>query len=462
MPKKILVSLADALLLIALSQAPFWAAQWSVSIQRPLFNLDMVLAMIVGTWRRWLGVAGVVIAWGIEILRDASHSYHFADAAEFAATARFADLVGLRYVLSWQVVLGILGMIACGWAITRQLAGDGVRRRRLAAAMFALACAFGATDALNGSNSVLGHGADRYALSVNVAGSAGWNTLRDEIGARAAAALPMRRFEQPLSYRRVLTWKRQNPRGSVLLVLVESMGLPRAAGVRDWLYSRLDTPAVARRWNVERGSEGFFGPTTFGELRVLCGLRGYYARLKPADEEQCLPRRFADAGQPSFGLHGFSLHMFDRDHWWPELGLQPQGFGGDESLPGNTHCNDAFNGVCDGVVLRHAVRLADEPGRLVYVVTLDTHLPLPWRIVPVPAELRARCVSEHVSPVACRMVDQLGHVLDQLAEDLAGMQHPPLVVVAGDHMPPFVQRDDRDAFDAGSVAWLALQPRSAP
>jgi hypothetical protein len=454
--------LLRALFLVCLSQAPFWAAQWSVAIHRPLFNLDMVLAMIVGTWRRWLGIVGVLIAWALEIVQDASLSYHFADVADFVGTARFVDLVGLRYVLSWQVLFCVAGMCLCAWAIARGLANTTHRRGRFAAVLFSLACLCGATDALNGSNSVLGRSADRFALSVNVAGSTGWNLLRAQIASRAAAAEPMLRFDEPLTYQHVIEWKQAHPGDSVLLVLVESMGLPRSQAVRDWLYSRLDTPAIERQWSVERGSERFGGPTTFGELRVLCGLRGYYMRLSPADETNCLPRRFAAAGQPALGLHGFKLHMFDRERWWPELGLQPQGFGGDELVPGNSRCNDAFPGVCDGVVIRHAVTLADTPGRLVYVLTLDTHLPLPWRVLPVEPGLQRRCDTERVSPLVCRMVDRLGHVLEQLAAELATVRHPPLVMVVGDHAPPFVERDDRDAFDPGRVSTLALVPRSQP
>jgi hypothetical protein len=458
--KAIFAVLARAVLLALLTQAPFWLAQMNVPLQRALFNLDMVLALIIATWHRRLGLVALLGAWVLEIVRDASRTYHFVDETDFLTTVRFAGMVGLRYVLSWQVALVVLGLGVCIWLVRRLLDVEPGRAPYLAAALFGSACVCGATDALNGSNGVLGKSADRFVLGVNVAGSAGWNSLRDALAAYRAGAEPMQHFEAPETYPRIVAWKQAHPSESVLLVLVESMGLPQSPNLRSWLYGRIETPAVTRAWEVESGSEGFVGPTTYGELRVLCGLRGYYTKLKPSDETQCIPRVFAAAGQQSLGLHGFPMRMFDRRTWWPALGLVPQSFDADERVPGNVHCNDAFPGVCDSVVLRRAVALADSPGRFVYAVTLDTHLPLPWKMWPVQADLQRICDSEHVSPVACRMVDRLGHVLNLLATDLATMSRPPLVIAVGDHMPPFVVREDREAFDPNRVTMVTLQPRA--
>lgn len=450
-------NLVKAIGLVILTQLPFVFAQSALSIERPLLNLDLLLALMIAFWCRPLGIAALFVAWSVEIVRETSQNYHFVETSDFVESARFADLVDLRHVLSWKIALAAAAFLLCSVAIYR-LIGRRTPALKLTILVFALSCIAVAADGLNGSNRLFGKGADRFVISVNIAGSAGWNILHEEINSREAAREPMRHFDEPLTFNRIRDWKSTHPTSSVLLVLVESMGLPKSPAVRSWLYARADTPTLEQRWQIERGAETFFGPTTYGELRVLCGLRGYYSRLKSSDESQCLPRAFADAHQQVFGLHGFNMRMFDRAHWWRELGIEPQTFNADEA-PGHSHCNDAFPGVCDAVVLQRAVQLADTPGRLVYAVTLDSHLPLPWKVTPLKPDLAALCATDNVPVLACRMVDRLGSVLDQLARDLESVKNPPLIVVVGDHAPPFLESEQRAAFDPTHVLMLTLKPR---
>jgi hypothetical protein len=453
--RSISMNIIKTLALVVLTQLPFWLMQTQLSIQRPIFNLDLFVALLVASWNRRWGLIVLCVAWAAEIARDASISYHFVDTGDFLDAARFIDLVQVHHILSWQLIVGVGAMVACAAAVYLLV---GTRSPPKILIIVLALLAFGG-DTLNGSNRILGLGGDRFRVSANIAGSPGWNIVFMARANWQMSSEPLKRLADRRTFERALAWQTAQPRSSVLLVLVESMGLARSPQLRDWLGSRLETPSVMQRWTMRRDSEAFFGPTVYGELRVLCGLEGHYSRLKRSEELQCLPHRFVEPGEHALGLHGFNLQMFDRQRWWRELGLEPQVFDSEPRGPETMDCNEAFPGVCDGVVLERAVELADAPSRLVYVVTLDTHLPLPTAGPAPRPDLAHLCAVEEVPPLACRMVDGLGSVLDKLALELSHMQHPPLVLVVGDHAPPFLQAAARDAFDQARVPAFTLEPR---
>lgn len=394
----------------------------------------------------------LVVAWVVDIGRIASLNYHFVSPIEFAATAKFADMVVLRQVLSWKLLLLATALLACLVGVAR------LARRSMVPHLFAAMVLLESLDIFNGSFQFFGMGADRFRIEANIAGSPGWNVWRAERHSLSLARMPMSRYSNPRTFQAIADWHRQHPDGSVLLILVESMGKPMSPEIGDWLSGRLATPALASRWTLKRDEDAFYGPTVSGELRVLCGLRGSYAGLRPDEEVGCLPHRWKAAGLQAYGLHGFHLRMFDRRDWWPRLGLTPWKFDPDADPTHRFGCNGTFPGVCDDAVLEQAVALADQPSRFVYALTLDTHLPLP----PdrrLPNDLAALCVKTHTNDVACQMVAQLGALLDMTAERLASLTRPPLVVIAGDHSPPFAVNDSRNAFDSGVVPLFILSPQ---
>lgn len=446
--------LAMVVALILLAQLPFWVIQARVSIQRPLINLDLLVAIaLMLRWRGW-GVAALVLAWLVEINLDASASYHFVGAADLVDAVRFMDLVRLDHLFSWQALVALAVFALCAWAMHRLVRPSLVGL----VAIVAIGGAAFLLDGLNGSNATIGR-SDHFEINVNIAGSPSVTTIRGAKVAWRARAVPMARFPEPRTFSRALAWQEAHPGDSMLMVLVESMGLPVSAPVRDWLIARLATSEIERRWVVDPGAEGYFGSTVYGELRVLCGLKGHYSRLKDGEGDQCLPHRFVAGGGDAVGLHGFNLRMFDRGVWWPSLGIQPQDLSQEAADPASVGCNDVFAGVCDGVVLRKAASLVQQPHRLVYAVTLDTHLPLPSKDMPLQAGLAGLCAHEGLSRDACQMVARQGYVLSQLQEDLAALARPVMVLVSGDHAPPFLGADSKSAFDPARVLTFALQPR---
>lgn len=438
--------------MLVLPQLCFWLAGTRVGLQRPVFNLDLIVAAAVLAWRvRW-GLLLFVLVLFVDLLRSASLAYHFGTPTELLSTFRFAEFINVGQLLSWPVVAGVMGLVT---SLTL-LVLLSKRVRRPGWLLLLVAPLLYGADLVNGSSQLFGMGADRAKSSVNIAGSAVWNVYAAWRAASSLSSRPLVPFANPVAYREADAWMREHPDQSVLVVVVESMGLPKAQLVREWLRRQIDTERLNTRWAVQEVAEDFEGSTTRGELRTLCGVNGHYSRLTPVTAADCLPQRAVARGYKAVGLHGFTMSMFDRADWWPRIGLQPWDFGAGAA---NSPCNDVFPGVCDARVVEQALALVDAPKRFVYALTLDTHLPLPVHPDRLPTSLAQHCRDSLVPETACALVNNLGQVLAGLERGLGGLGSAPLVVIVGDHAPPFVAAASREAFSATQVPLYLLRPR---
>lgn len=437
--------------------APSWLTAWifqaPIAEEQPLFNLDLLVAAALACASTVAGGVVLVLAWAASFIRAAAKNYHFMSALDFVDAARFVDMLNLRTFLSASMLGLVLGFAGSVWLVlwlTR-------RSARLAWPLFGVAVLAAGFDVANGSFHIFGLYKDSRIVNLNFAGSPAWNVWRAERQSMLAAGPPVA-MRDPATYRALQGWQAAHPGQTSMLILVESMGLPRASALQAWLTQRLATTRVTARWDVEVRDEEFVGSTTSGELRTLCGLQGHYSRLDETMSAECLPRQLAGRGVTSIGIHGFGMRMFDRAEWWPRVGLVPWHWPPGGSMPMN--CNQAFPGVCDSEVLAQGVKQAQMSGRFVYVLTLDTHLPLDTRhAAPLPAALRGACAASLTPEQACQLVNKLGDLLARLEGSLATSQATPFLVVVGDHMPPFGEVSNREAFVARRVPMFVMTPR---
>lgn len=436
-------------------QLPFWVAERFFSFQRPLFNYDILLGLLGFCVSAWLGWALLLGALTVDIVRIASLNYHFLNFADFVESAQFTGLLHLGGLFSPGLLLLLAGAVIYLVCVARWLRRW---RRRLAVDQVLLLLLLGSLDSLNGSMQLLHGGLDRFRLPVNVAGSPVWNLYRMNQepppgqGGDALGPIPSAVRDA------VQAWHDVHPERSVILVLVESMGQPQSIAVRDWLARQVQMPGVTGRWQLRAGQEAFRGSTTHGELRVLCGLDGRYDSVEAGLASRCLPGQLAQQGFDAVGYHGFQLTMFNRARWWQLVGLKPHAFDYQHAAASAKDCHNVFHGICDGEVLREAVAHVQQDRRFSYVVTLDTHLPLPAAAAQVPDDERRLCDREGLSGASCELVNQLGVTLRSLGTQLAAGEGTPYVAIVGDHAPPFLARENRAGFLTGQVPFLLLEP----
>lgn len=252
----------------------------------------------------------------------------------------------------------------------------------------------------------------------------------------------------------------------LLIVIVEAMGLPHDPQLRAKLLQRWQQPDIRARYEVTDGSTTFFGSTTNGEVRELCGRWGDYPDLVGRRDSRCLPARLAAKGYQTTALHSFEGSFFDRTRWYPNIGFQSLWFRDRLVDEGAAGCPGVFPGACDRDVPRiigNKLKQAKQK-QFVYWLTVNTHLP-----VPVDTALRTdQCARFDPAlagshPMVCRLFSLWGEVDEGLARLLTDPSLPPTdVLIVGDHAPPFFDREERSQFAPDRVPWILLRSREEP
>lgn len=250
---------------------------------------------------------------------------------------------------------------------------------------------------------------------------------------------------------------------NLLVIIVESWGISSHPYDRA-LSDRLWNPA---RWNgrydVTRGRSRYYGSTTSAELRELCAAWSDFESYD-FDDADCLPKKFRAAGFQVEALHSFNGTFFDRAAWYPRIGFERALFAKELLSIGADYCDGVFAGACDRDVPRLiGQRLREAPHRrkFLYWLTLNGHLPVPsdpelgthdCRIGDAPWREQY--------PMLCRSFELQRQLIDTITAEIMKPDFPDTdILIVGDHMPPYFQRDLRRRFDHEHVPWIMLRSR---
>lgn len=249
----------------------------------------------------------------------------------------------------------------------------------------------------------------------------------------------------------------------VLVVMVEAMGQPTDPVLRRRLVDLWAPPEVRARYEVSSGETLFYGSTTNGEMRELCGRWAEYSEVMDADDPTCLPARLDARGYHSQAWHSFNGGFFDRYKWYPHIGFDEMRFSPELYRAGAERCPGVFPGACDRDVPRQIgaeLRQAREP-QFLYWLTVNTHLPV-LRSRQLQTEDCAQFDRglDDEFPMTCRLMQLFEQSGRALAREIAAPDFPPTdVLIVGDHIPPFFDRHHRNQFEPDRVPWILLRAR---
>lgn len=355
-------------------------------------------------------------------LASLTHSLRFA--AELSPTA------STEYVVCAIVVLATA---AAAWRLLRRPA---IFKRPL------LMIAAAATTVLAASVDVVMAGGNRGSYH-----------RTPEAGAPFASAVSDVRLD------RIATGERH-----LLMVMVEAMGQPVDPRLRARLAGIWARPEIRELYEITTGQTLFYGSTTNGEIRELCGRWGEYDDVMDRRDGGCLPARLAERGYRSQAWHSFVGSFFDRTQWYPNIGFDEMRWGPQMVDDGAAVCPGVFPGACDRDVPRQialSLRGAREP-QFLYWLTVNTHLP----VVSDPALGTEDCARFDAAlardyPMICRLFQLFDQTGAALAEEITADGFPPTdILIVGDHLPPFFDRHNRAQFAPDSVPWVLLRPKS--
>lgn len=244
-----------------------------------------------------------------------------------------------------------------------------------------------------------------------------------------------------------------------MVVMVEALGAPNDQAAAEALFAPLLSPEIHRRYEVRRGTVPFFGSTTAAEMRELCGRTDSYLRVLGGElaDLQCLPERLTGLGYDTVSFHGFSKTMFDRQSWYPTIGIRESLFR-EDLPPGFPICEGVWTGACDQALadlVQDRLVSATRP-TMAYWLTLNTH-------VPIPPERRGDgrpCAAGLDDEQGCGLLAIWRELFGRVATlALAPAMPPTAILVVGDHAPPLFSRQGRAFFASDRVPWIVLTPR---
>lgn len=446
-----------------LPNLPFWilGAKEGIGVAG-WFSLD---ALVLGILSLYFKPVWVVGAFALDFLIDV------ADAIRVSYSTTFTDVVlsfrYLRTAIARSELMGIcllifavIAAIGVAWLRSRPKIAGAERRGAtlllllLLATWTIMARARVAPDLLASSwrspASDLARAWAREQMWAMLRGRAASLVLPSDSAASAAA----------------LSLADAGARPDFLVVLVESWGEANEPELRNALLQPFRAQEIAHRYRVREGTIPFFGPTGAGILRELCGVRtavfGTPMAAVAADFAQCLPKRLQRQGFSTLAVDSAASFWPGGRNWYSQFGVQRVlGFNDLRMLGLSTVVAGPFRGVDDAQVaaqLPQILAAARQPAFL-YFLTVNAHLPVHF---PLPSDSTANCSIAAVtrqSQQACGWFKIESRTLASVAQAASAPNMPKsVVVVVGDHEPPFVD-SARRAFSQNAVPYVLLVPR---
>jgi hypothetical protein len=249
----------------------------------------------------------------------------------------------------------------------------------------------------------------------------------------------------------------------VVIIIVEALGSPTGAVEKALYQADWDRPDWRQRYDVGHGVVPYYGSTTNGELRELCGVWGEYARFD-FTRADCLPSHYDKAGYESWAMHSFASEFFSRDEWYPKLAFEHLEFGPQLLKEGARKCGGVFPGACDEdipALIGKRIKAARKP-QLIYWLTLNSHLPVlaDDRLGTKNCDFGPHDWASD-NPHICRLFLLHHRLADAIGAMAMDPKLPPTdILIVGDHMPPFFDRGSRLRFDGTKVPWIYLKAKT--
>lgn len=436
-----------------------------LGVSHTLANLDYLALGVLLPWLPlWQAAPALALCFIVDLVMTVAPTYQF-DLGKVLETTQ--ELFNLSPSFVLPIIGGVLllsGLLSA--AILRLRARRAPRLGASASALLLALLVLGADMALSPN---LITGMDRAVTSINVAGSPGAVLLRELLGElRGTHAVVVTPAPERASAPIVTGLAQQQLPNKIVLVVVESWGWFQDPAARALITAPLQKLAAQRPdLHLELGETIFQGSTVNGELRELCGIRSTSIHLPDPriPLQGCLPHALAAQGYTSTAMHGYRGSMFNRLHWYPELGFTQQLFDREllERLGHASRCGATFPGVCDGDIPALIGRQLDDPAhpkQLVYWLSLNAHLPIYASDDPRAAIDCSASPTTASDEQECRLAKLHHLTMAALAEMMAQRRDTALVVV-GDHAPAFVSGERRRQLSADHVPHAVLWPQPA-
>jgi hypothetical protein len=241
----------------------------------------------------------------------------------------------------------------------------------------------------------------------------------------------------------------------ILSVSVESLGVPLAPARWNLLVRNIRKAMAPNYVLVEARTQPYMGATLSGETRELCGIHFNTVPFSDRDLRvfhACLPALLQKRGFTTSAWHGGDSWFYNRSNIYQQMGFEQTHFFGDMAPNVSRVCSYLFVAICDADLFKAAMGSFGQSEReFMHIMTIDTHLPISNSLVGCdPQSDRQQCLYQSMIE---QTIDSLGSAVRN------SPTQPDLILVTGDHAPPFINGRVRREFRPGAVPWLVFVKR---
>ncbi len=243
---------------------------------------------------------------------------------------------------------------------------------------------------------------------------------------------------------------------NIVLVIIESFGLINNSKIQQELTKKF-SEAIKINHQIESGSVQFFGATTSAEIRELCGIKSDYKfAMSKSNFDNCIPNKLKNFGYSTNGLHYYFRSAFSRDLWWPNIGLDNIKFLDEYN---KKKCGGIFDGGCDAMLIADLFSTLNSKEKIFsYGLTLNSHFPIHNNEYISSIDDSRLSEFDNLPSEISMLVKSWMVVLDSVANEVN--QYPDrdmLVVIVGDHSPPFLSESNRSIFNKEKVPYIIIR-----
>lgn len=441
----------------------FWLLAYKLYLIRGVFVLEyFILAMLYPYLSRKIFIVCWIVLSLYDLLYSTTNMLFMGFVDMYKAALEVQHITLARFSL-W-IALVIL-VILVFWGVARLLVYShnktGFLHPRY---MIAVSLVFLLLDFFNGGNTLSGQYRDTRYIAANIISCPGGSLCRNIYNSIGKAKEKYKYQPFPSVAKKVF---RDSVAGQPkeMLILVESWGILRDTALRDFIMQPIRQ--LEGDYTIEVGKTQYKYLTQAAELRELTGFLVNENDITTsfADRNSLLQQKIK-SGYAVLGVHGYSSGFYNRQRWWPVLGMQQMYFAPELKKMGISSCGkDLFIGACDTAIghwLFSRMQLEPSKKEFYYWLTLNTHLPLIDNESNEYRDFAALWLAKGLHAKIVQMAYQHYCLYRNLAAEIKKLSScRPHILIVGDHAPPFLERSIREYYEPGVVNYINITPANA-
>ena len=249
-----------------------------------------------------------------------------------------------------------------------------------------------------------------------------------------------------------------------MLLIVESFGLINDSLKREQFQKDISDVFASMNWKTTWGKTLFTGSTTRAELRELLNCVGdyrYFINSKQTKNFMSIFQIKKKQGYNIKAIHSYKANMFERATWWKNIGADEVFFSEDILLANNfknkLNSESPFISVNDEDAFDFIQSKTVKSGKqFAYFLTVNSHLPFKGKLnKPNFSKYFDIDKETDFSEEAKNQNKKIMSFLVYVASHLDHNKFQKVLIV-GDHMPPFVKKDDRAFYNNKFVPYCII------